>query len=319
MPSETPLTIDDIDAIAYPAHELDDPSPVVAELIAAVEKGRVADDETAAHAYLLAAEITERAGDLPAALGYAERAAAVPGEDGLSRACYAELLVKTGREEEGRAVFDALRPSLLQDPHAASYVGEALEACGLAAVAEEWLSDAGRTLAEQGARGDEVLDVLYGVLQVRHRLREDLAIPHDDLDGLFHEMEEIADAPDEHGQALFYWPEPEVGKVLARWPERADVYGLNWEDHRTGVERTMAGWSAGGATNLALIPGSFEGLLAFADAEDLDPAENETHMEYANEVAGTAGVTEWPPQRNAACWCGSGAKYKKCCLPRSRA
>jgi hypothetical protein len=21
----------------------------------------------------------------------------------------------------------------------------------------------------------------------------------------------------------------------------------------------------------------------------------------------------WPPERNAACWCGSGRKYKKCC------
>jgi uncharacterized protein YchJ len=21
----------------------------------------------------------------------------------------------------------------------------------------------------------------------------------------------------------------------------------------------------------------------------------------------------WPPPRNAACWCGSGSKYKKCC------
>nr|WP_310376412.1 SEC-C metal-binding domain-containing protein [Catenuloplanes atrovinosus] len=26
----------------------------------------------------------------------------------------------------------------------------------------------------------------------------------------------------------------------------------------------------------------------------------------------------WPPERNGACWCGSGQKYKKCCLPRSR-
>ncbi len=30
-----------------------------------------------------------------------------------------------------------------------------------------------------------------------------------------------------------------------------------------------------------------------------------------------AAMTPWPPQRNARCWCGSGAKYKRCC--RSRA
>ncbi|WP_373315313.1 SEC-C metal-binding domain-containing protein [Asanoa ishikariensis] len=27
----------------------------------------------------------------------------------------------------------------------------------------------------------------------------------------------------------------------------------------------------------------------------------------------------WPPARNQERWCGSGAKYKTCCLPRSRA
>ncbi|MGC4857034.1 SEC-C metal-binding domain-containing protein [Micromonospora sp. DT4] len=25
-----------------------------------------------------------------------------------------------------------------------------------------------------------------------------------------------------------------------------------------------------------------------------------------------------PPERNDACWCGSGLKYKRDCLPRSR-
>ncbi|GAA2859154.1 hypothetical protein Acy02nite_23180 [Actinoplanes cyaneus] len=322
MPSETLLTIDDIDAMAYPAQALDDPSPVVAELVAAVEQGRVADDETAAHAYLLSAEITERAGDLAGALAYAEKAATVPGEDGLSRACYAELLVKSGREEEGRAVFEALRPELLEDPHACSYVGEALEACGLATVAQEWLAEAARTLAERTAKGDDdftAVDTLFAVLTERHRIREDLELPHDDLDGLYHEMEAVADAPELQGQALLYWPEAELAQVLQRWPERADIYGLDWLDHRTNVERTLAGWSSSGVIHIALIPGSMAGLLAFATAEELDPADPETHADYAEQVGETTDGVEWPPQRNAPCWCASGVKYKKCCLPRSRA
>ncbi len=327
MPSETPLTIDDFDAMAFPAATLADPSPVVAEMVAAVEQGRAADDEAAAHAYLLAAEVTERAGDLPTALGYAERAAAVPGEDGLAIACYAELLVKSGREEEGRKAFDAVRPRLLQDPHAPSYVGEALESCGLASVAEEWLSAAARALVEEGGfdTDDEstdfgVLDMLFAVLRERHRIREAMELEHDELDGLFHEMEAAAGGgPDLNGQALLYWPEAELAKVLERWPDRADVYGSDWPEHRANVERTVAGWSATGVTQIALIPGSAEGLLAFAAAEGEDPADAETHAHYAEELADTAGVTEWPPQRNAPCWCASGVKYKKCCLPRSRA
>ncbi|MFI1989929.1 SEC-C domain-containing protein [Actinoplanes sp. NPDC020271] len=322
MPSETLLTIDDIDAIAYPAHELADPSPVVAELVAAVEQGRVADDEAAAHAYLLSAEITEKAGDLPAALAYAEKAAAVPGEDELSRACYAELLVKSGREEEGLKVFEALRPELLQDPHASSYVGEALEACGLATVAQEWLSDAAHTLAERTAKSDDgfnAVDILYAVLTERHRIRADLELAHDDLDGLYHEMEAVADGPEVTGQALLYWPEAELAQILQRWPERSDIYGPDWLDHRTNVERNLARWSSSGVVHIALLPGSFEGLLAFAAAEQLDPANPETHADYAEELGETVAGVEWPPQRNAPCWCASGVKYKKCCLPRSRA
>ncbi|WP_436523122.1 SEC-C metal-binding domain-containing protein [Actinoplanes sp. HUAS TT8] len=328
MPSETPLTVDDFDAIAYRAAALDDPTPVVAELIAAVERGPVEDDETAAHAFILAAEITERAGDLPGALGYARRATEVPGEDGLARAGYAELLVKSGREKEGRELFDALRPELLQDPHAPAYVGEALDACGLGAVAEEWLSVAARTIVEENQFGPEddsddlgVLDLLFAVLTERHRIRESMEFPHDELDGLFHEMEDALDEdePVESGQALLYWPEAELAQVLQRWPERADIYGLDWLDHRTNVERTLAAWSSTGVTRIALIPGSMAGLLAYAAEAGVDPGDREAQADYAADRADGGELTEWPPQRNGACWCASGAKYKKCCLPRSRA
>ncbi|BCY05974.1 SEC-C metal-binding domain-containing protein [Actinoplanes sp. L3-i22] len=330
MPSENLLTIDDLDAIAFRSADETDPAPIVAELVAAVEQGRVADDEAAAHAYLLAAEITEQAGDLPAALGWAEKAATAPGEDGLSRACYAELLVKSGREGEGREVFDALRPELLQDPHAAAYVGEALESCGLATLADEWLSETARTLIEDGAFDEDApgsddaddfgpVDVLYAVLAERHRIREEsLEVPHDELDGLFHEMDSAADAPDLDGQVLLFWPEAELAQVLARWPERADIYGKAWDEHRAGVERTLAGWSATGATHLGLLPASADALLAYASANDLNPSNPETHADYADDLADNVPATEWPPQRNAECWCASGAKYKKCCLPRSR-
>jgi hypothetical protein len=30
-----------------------------------------------------------------------------------------------------------------------------------------------------------------------------------------------------------------------------------------------------------------------------------------------AAMTAWPPERNARCWCGSGAKYKRCCRLRA--
>ncbi|GIE88011.1 SEC-C metal-binding domain-containing protein [Actinoplanes regularis] len=325
MPSHTTLTIDDLDAIAHRAHDLDDPSPVAAELVAAVDQGLVEDDFAAVHALLLASEIVERSGDLTAALGLAERAAGLPAEDGFARACYAELLVKSGRAEDGLAEFAAVRPELLEDVLAPSYVGAALEACGLAAVAEEWLSDATRAVIEENDLDlrdrDELPDfdaveLLYALLTERHRVREGLELPHDELDGLFHELEAAAEGPaPQSGQAMLFWPEPEFVKLLARWPERATIYGRDWDEHRAGVEGNLAGWSASGTVHLGLIAGSLDDLIAFATAGGVDPAVPETHADYADELS---GITEWPPQRNAPCWCGSGAKYKKCCLPRSR-
>ena len=39
---------------------------------------------------------------------------------------------------------------------------------------------------------------------------------------------------------------------------------------------------------------------------------------YARQLAAGSAHITWPPERNGPCWCGSGNKYKKCCLPRSR-
>ncbi|GIF15442.1 SEC-C domain-containing protein [Actinoplanes teichomyceticus] len=319
MPSDATLTLDDLDAIAHRAAGLDDPSPVVAELVAAVEQGRLAEPADAAHAFLLASEITERAGDLPAALGLAERAAAAPGADGFVRAGHAELLVRSGHAEQGRAVFADVRPELLQDPLAASYLSESLEAAGLAGVAEEWLSAAVRTLLSGDQPVLDRVEVMFALVKERHRVREGLGLEHDELDDLYHEMQVAVDTPDpDEGRALLFWPEAELAALLARWPGQAETYGSDWDEHRAGLERTLAGWSGSGVVRLGLFVGSVDGLLAFAAEEGVDPADPQAHLEYADVVGETAGAVEWPPQRNAPCWCGSGVKYKKCCLPRSR-
>jgi hypothetical protein len=320
VPSDTTVTIEDLAAIADRASGLDDPSPVVAELVAAVDQGRVADEEAAVHALLLASEMTELAGDLPAALGLAGRAAALPPESGFARACYAELLVKSGREQEGLEQFAAVRPELLRDPLAPAYVGESLEACGLGDVAQEWLTAAAQSALDVDEPDFTGIELLFELVKERHRIRETLELAHDDMDGLYHQMDAAAEGSDHaEGQALLFWPEPELAGVLARWPERADIYGPDWDAHRAGVERTLAGWSASGMIRIGLIAGTVDGLLAYAAGEEADPADPEVHADYADETAHSSGAVEWPPQRNASCWCASGAKYKKCCLPRSRA
>jgi len=55
------------------------------------------------------------------------------------------------------------------------------------------------------------------------------------------------------------------------------------------------------------------GLLAYAEREGKDPASRRTRLEYNDSLHGSGRDVDWPPQRNAPCWCGSARKYKKCC------
>ena len=63
----------------------------------------------------------------------------------------------------------------------------------------------------------------------------------------------------------------------------------------------------------ALVVGSVADLVAVAAATGRPADARALHDEYV-------GVDDlpWPPGRNDPCWCGSGGKYKKCCLPRGR-
>ncbi|MEV6349010.1 SEC-C domain-containing protein [Actinoplanes sp. NPDC051851] len=316
------LTIDDLDALAHEAFELEDPAPIAARLVEAVEQGRLADPADAPHALLLASEVTERTGDLAAALVLAERAVAAGG-DAFARSCVGELLLRTGRADEGMALFEELRPELLRDPLAASFVSESMEAGGRGETVEQWLTSAAQALLDEARAAGEPdydkMQVVYALIKERHRVREELELPHDEMDGLFHEMQQAIEAgePDE-GRAVLFWPEAEFTELISRWPDRATEYGKDWDEHRAGLERTLAGWSSSGAMRLGIFPGSVTALVAFADGEKADPGTVETHSAYAEEIGEYSPVREWPPQRNAPCWCDSGAKYKKCCLPRAR-
>lgn len=62
MPSFGVLTSEDLDEIGQSAFDADEPLRVVADLVEAVDQGRVADKADIGYALLLAAEVTEQAG-----------------------------------------------------------------------------------------------------------------------------------------------------------------------------------------------------------------------------------------------------------------
>jgi tetratricopeptide (TPR) repeat protein len=193
MPLTGLLTSDDLDEIGCSALDLDRPLEVVAELVDAVDQGRVADQADTGYALLLAAEITESTGDVPAAAALAARAiqaCRLHGEsDGYARAYHAQLLLQLGRQEEGMAEFRELRPLLSRDPDAVPYISEALEASGHPEIAEKWLTAALLTVLqrrEDGApeRSTQFGSMAFTLAQVRHRVRRGLHLPHDDHDHL---------------------------------------------------------------------------------------------------------------------------------------
>lgn len=337
MPSFGVLTSEDLDEIGQSAFNAGEPLRVVTDLVEAVDQGRVADKADIGYALLLAAEVTEQAGDLDGALALAERSVEADrvhgdGDYGYPRAFRAGLLLRLGREDEGLVELAGLRHLLTQDPDAVSYVSEALEGGGRAEIAEQWLSAALLTALERrevlAQHSDDpaysqAAAVAFALAQQRHRVRRDLDLPHDEYDDL---ADRLADAVDEvlegeHGgdvgTAVLFWPQMEFDELLRRWPVLAQAYGQTWDEHRGKLERGLQLWSESGVTGLAVLAGSAEGSARYAVRHGGDATDPDVRQGYAEDLQAPEDRS-WPPGRNEACWCGSGLKYKKCCLPRSR-
>ncbi|GLY06493.1 hypothetical protein Acsp01_68720 [Actinoplanes sp. NBRC 101535] len=303
-----------------------DPLGIASDLAHAAGSGGFADPGDAAPALTLAAEIAESRSKLDAALTYVDQAvAAFAGRDdspaAAAHALRARILFRAGRDDEALAELEPLRPLILQYPDAAAYISAALVAGGRAREAEQWLTAAVQeSLAQRG--GTEPADsadagLLFFLLQQRHRLRHVLGLQHDAHDNLAERLEAklagtVARAESAVAGDPLFWPRAEFDALAKRWPELAESYGPDWDEHRARIERDMSLKSGAG---LHVLPASVAGLAAYAGA-DGDPAARPVRDAYARTL--TAAAINWPPERNAACWCGSGAKYKKCCLPRAR-
>ncbi|MGH3869392.1 MAG: SEC-C metal-binding domain-containing protein [Pseudonocardiaceae bacterium] len=326
------ITTDDLDKIGSSFRG--QPFELAAELVDAVEQGRVADPADTGYALMLAAEIIEREGDLPGAQVLAERAVEayrVCGDpDGYPRAYHAELLLQIGREDEAMAELTALRPLMSHDTNAVSYVSEALEEGGRPEIAVRWLTAELRAALQRRAElepdrpepdYERAAAMAFAMAQVRHRLRRNLGLPHDEHDRLAdHLMDRVLDALDDDApSALLFWPQSEFDQLLLRWPALAEDYGQTWEEYRTTLQRTLVLATESGAPSVGLLAGSVEELASYADRGDGDPTGPQVFQDYIRYLAEHRQEIAWPPELNQECWCGSSVKYEKCCLPRTRA
>jgi tetratricopeptide (TPR) repeat protein len=332
VPTKADLSSADLDEIRQSALGAADPLGVAAELAGAVDAGRLADPGDAGHALTLAAEIAESRSKLDAALRYADRAIDAYGTRDDSQvaavhALRARILFRAGRGDDAMAELEPLRPLLTRYSDAAAYVSAALVVGGRTRVAEEWLTEAVKAaLDERGGSAEPAsaddAGLLFFLLQQRHRTRHALGLPHDQHDNLADRLETklantTARAATASAEDLVFWPQAEFDRLLAEQPKLSEAYGETWDEHRAHLERELVRLAGAGRTGLALLPGSVTGLIRYAGS-DGDPSDPQTRSGYAKQLAAAPGHISWPPERNGSCWCGSGNKYKKCCLPRSR-
>ncbi|MFI7605910.1 SEC-C domain-containing protein [Micromonospora sp. NPDC049366] len=348
MPTKNVITSADIADLRRTALGTANPLGVAADLADAVETGRLAEPGDAGDALTLAAEIAEVRARLDAALRYADRAvAAYPTTDdpsaGFARALRARIMFRVGgRDDEALAELTALRPLLTEQPEAPSYVSAALDAGNLSRTADEWLSEAVETLLGQRATPaaepgqtvpaaeptvevgpPEAPGVLFFLLQQRHRVRRNLNLPHDRHDDLADRLENqlLRRAAENQGgeSDLLFFPRAEFDRLLSEQPGLTDTYGPDWDAHRARLERELVRLTNTGRAGLSVLSATVDGLTGLAGRRGGEPTDPKIRTDYAGELAARPDVKiSWPPERNDACWCGSGLKYKKCCLPRSR-
>lgn len=113
------------------------------------------------------------------------------------------------------------------------------------------------------------------------------------------------------------WPEPQYRAVIARWPGLAALLGSTWDECRVRTHRYCVLADVHGL-RIMQVAGDAAALGEHLAAEGVaQPSERDLAAYPDLRTVAPTAMTAWPPERNARCWCGSGAKYKRCCRPRA--
>lgn len=113
------------------------------------------------------------------------------------------------------------------------------------------------------------------------------------------------------------WPEPQYRAVIARWPGLAALLGSTWDECRVRTQRYCV-LADGHGLRIMQVAGDAAALGEHLAAEGVaQPSERDLAAYPDLRTVAPTAMTAWPPERNARCWCGSGAKHKRCCRPRA--
>ncbi|WP_165966829.1 SEC-C domain-containing protein [Actinomadura sp. 7K507] len=229
------------------------------------------------------------------------------------------LLADLGRGDEADAEIGKIdRTNVVPGP--ASLIAEHLEHQKRLEEALTWFNIACRDLMAD----DEVLSetTLFArpELRGRRRVRRALGLQPDALD-LRSEVQETelaelldrAEAPSQPNVGSFF-----VRSDVARAFAEGLVHGAGSTDPSAYFAEVERGWRASsdelGASKLRVLPTTVADLVKYAGDHDRDPKDQQTRADHLmDRLREGAPTLDWPPERNAPCWCGSSRKYKKCC------
>ena len=228
----------------------------------------------------------------------------------------AGMLKDDGQEREADRLIDGLmRPGVLGRPMAAVLADEFAEAGDLDR-ALYCYNIACRSILAQPVELLEHMDPV-GLLPLmgRARTRERLGMPADEHDRAVRAVDQARPSLEEEMGLLEQGLDQQgfdrrLDEDEPATPVRVELTGQDQEHYRN-VERELGQRPEERPVLVLVDPAELD---AYAEEHGLDPAEEDTRSAWARSLpVDSPRLVGWPPERNRACWCGSGRKYKKCC------
>ncbi|MFD6416891.1 SEC-C metal-binding domain-containing protein [Streptomyces sp. NPDC060194] len=264
----------------------------------------------------------------------------------LIKALKAANLWEYGHAAEARAIIDGIRGAEPREAAPWEIVAETLESHDELTLAQECFTRGAELLIDEENVPYEAVSLLVG----RHRVRRLQGEGHDDWDVLadrlhrspvsldeLHDPKRLwalgsSDPADLRAEisrlraelgtyraalsrpfpvAVLHWPAAEFTELLAAYPALGEEY-TDHAIHLAAVEQALRELVATGTTNVGTVAGSLPSYEAFAASESASPDDPALLPQYATVLAARGRALPWPPERNAACWCGSGEQYREC-------
>jgi len=230
----------------------------------------------------------------------------------------AEEHLLAGREERWHELLAEVRRDTPGDVWLYNNAGLALRDRGRHVEALAWFSDG----LEIALDGDDREQLVAQLADLRRDCLERLGEAPGELDRRAdaYVRRPVGAAAREGAAAmpavLAWFPVCDYERAIGLWPTLApDWADVPHREYSHRFEGELKRLAAAGVGVVGVAPVRIDPYLAWAAERGIDAEEPATRAEYAAVVHRASGSIPWPPGRNEQCWCGSGAKYKRCCGP----